>query len=295
MSWAPSRSRLRPHKIGWRAVPREFVLVAVSVVFYFGVRGLTVTNTIQAREHAHAIVAFERRLHVYVEPSIQDVISDSRHLTTLVNWIYIWGHWPVITLTLLWLVMRHPDGYRVTRNAMLLSGLVGLIVFATYPVAPPRLADIGLLDTVTRYSTAYRWLQPPMFVNQYAAVPSLHVGWDLLMGIALFTYSSHVVIRVIGVLLPALMAFAVIATANHYLLDVALGVALVLLALVAARRFEGRPRGVPDIPAPRAPAPADTSDRPRVPSAGYPATGEQATGPDARDRAPLGQHGRGTA
>jgi small-conductance mechanosensitive channel len=268
MIWSPSSSRRMPRGGGWRAVPREFALVAAGVLVYFGVRGLTITDTALARSNALDIVGFERHLHVYVEPRIQDLVDDSSRFTAVMNWIYIWGHWPVISLVLLWLLLQHPAGYRVTRNAMLLSGLVGLVVFATFPVAPPRLAGLGLVDTVTDYSSSYRVLQPPAFVNQYAAVPSLHVGWDLLMGIALVTYSSHVVVRVIGVLLPALMAFAVIATANHYLTDAVLGVTLVLLVLAVARRLERRRGGWPSIPRQRSPVTPRTSDRPRVRSAG---------------------------
>jgi hypothetical protein len=257
------------HSGGWRAVPREFVLVAGAVVIYFAVRGLTFTDTARARSNALDIVAFERRLHVYIEPSIQDLVDDSSRVTAVLNWIYIWGHWPVISLILLWLVLRDPAGYRVTRNAMLFSGLVGLVVFATFPVAPPRLAGLGLVDTVTDFSSSYRVLQPPAFVNQYAAVPSLHVGWDLLMGIALVTYGRHIVVRGVGVLLPVLMVFAVVATANHYLVDVVLGVLLVLLALAVARRLERRRRGWPSIPRQPAPMSPETSDRPRVPAAGH--------------------------
>ena len=65
------------------------------------------------------------------------------------------------------------------------AGVVGIIVFATFPVAPPRLLDVGMVDTVTQQSHAYRVLQPPSLVNRYAAMPSFHAGWDLLMGMAL--------------------------------------------------------------------------------------------------------------
>jgi hypothetical protein len=178
------------------------------------------------------------------------------------NWVYIWGHWPVIAVTLLWLVLDHPAGYRVTRNAMIISGGVGLAVFALFPLAPPRLADLGLTDTVTSYSSAYRLLQPNAFVNQYAAMPSLHAGWDLLIGIALFTYSGHRSLRAIGVLLPVLMAVSVLATANHYVADVVAGLALVLLSRAVAQHVERRrasvhPTHVPADAAPRTP--------PRVP------------------------------
>jgi membrane-associated phospholipid phosphatase len=96
------------------------------------------------------------------------------------------------------------------------------------------------VDTVTERSEAYRVLQPPAFVNQYAAMPSLHVGWDLLVGMALFTAAGCVVVRVIGALMPLLMAFAVVATANHYVVDVVAGVALVLIGHVVALRLEAR-------------------------------------------------------
>ena len=88
------------------------------------------------------------------------------------NWIYVWGHWPVIILTMLWLVLHHRDVFLRLRDGMLVSGALGLVVFVTYPVAPPRLVDPELIDTVTARSEAYRYLQPPNFVNQYAALPS---------------------------------------------------------------------------------------------------------------------------
>lgn len=231
--------RLRGSR-SWHAVPRELAYVASGVVLYFGVRGLTVANTEVAVRHAHDIVAWEKGIGLYVEPSMQDLVDDAHWLTTLMNWVYIWGHWPVISLALLWLVLDHPAGYRVTRNAMLASGTVGLVVFALFPVAPPRLANLGLIDTVTNYSSAYRVLQPADFVNQYAAMPSLHVGWDLLIGIALFTYSRHRAIRIIGVVLPVLMALSVLATANHYLADVVVGTVLVLICRAAVQRLERR-------------------------------------------------------
>jgi hypothetical protein len=224
----------------WHAVPRELAYVATGVVLYFGVRGLTHANTETAVRHARDIVTFEQKVGIYVEPSTQDLVDDAHWLTTIMNWIYIWGHWPVIAVTLLWLVLDHPAGYRVTRNAMLASGAVGLVAFTLFPLAPPRLADLGLIDTVTSYSSAYRVLQPQAFVNQYAAMPSLHVGWDLLIGIALFTYSQHRTTRLLGVMLPVLMAVSVVATANHYLADVVAGVILVLFSRAAALRLERR-------------------------------------------------------
>jgi hypothetical protein len=91
---------------------------------------------------------------------------------------------------MVWLATRHSDVFRRLRDAMMLSGAVGMVIFTTYPVAPPRLANPDLIDTVTESSESYRVLQPPAFVNQYAAMPSLHAGWDLLVGIAIVTAAS---------------------------------------------------------------------------------------------------------
>jgi hypothetical protein len=224
----------------WRGAAREILLVLAGVLVYFGVRGVAVTDAQEALDHALDLVALEKALGLYVEPSLQTLMLGSDWLVDVMNWIYIWGHWPVIVVVLLWLFFAHPAGYRRTRNAMLISGGVGLVIFAAFPVAPPRLAGLGLIDTVTEHSSAYRVLQPPAFVNQYAAMPSLHVGWDLLMGLAVYTYARHVAVRIAGLALPVLMVSSVLLTANHYVIDAAVGAVLVLASMAAARRIERR-------------------------------------------------------
>ena len=215
-------------------------LVLLMVCVYFRVRGLTVGSTEDALDHAQDITAFEEHLHLDVEEPLQTPASHSETIVTIANWIYIWGHWPIIIVTMLWLLRWHSDIFRRLRDAMMLSGAAGMVIYATYPVAPPRLADLGLIDTVTEKSRAYRVLQPPAFVNQYAAMPSLHAGWDLLVGISIVTVASTLTLRVIGYALPTLMAVAVVLTANHYVVDVIAGVILVLLAHVAALAMERR-------------------------------------------------------
>ena len=116
-------------------------------------------------------------------------------------------------------VWRH-DRYVLLRNAMFISGLIGFLFFAGVPMAPPRMADPGVVDTVTEYSDGYRALQPPALTNKYAAFPSLHAGWNLLLGIVLFQATTHRAVRAFAVAMPAVMAFAVVASANHFVLDV---------------------------------------------------------------------------
>ncbi|MFC6285138.1 phosphatase PAP2 family protein [Nocardioides sp. GCM10027113] len=221
-------------------VTTQAVVVVLGVFVYFRTRGLNEGSSAVAEAHARDIVALERTLGIHVEAELQAVVAPSATLETFANWVYIWGHWPVIVTTMVWLVWRHRDVFLRLRDGMLVSGALGLVVFVTYPVAPPRLMDLGLVDTVTESSQAYRVLQPPAFTNQYAAMPSLHSGWDLLVGIAIVTAATTTALKVVGYTLPVLMGLAVVATANHYVLDVVAGVALALLGHVAALYLERR-------------------------------------------------------
>ena len=154
------------------------------------------------------VLRLEEVLGLDVERGVQAALNGFGTLTTLANWIYIWGHWPAIVTTLVWLALRHRVVFRRLRDAMVVSGLMGLCVYTTYPVAPPRLSGLGMIDTVTQQSQAYRVLQPPAFVNQYAAMPSLHVGWDMLVGLALLAASTSLAVRALGVTMPLAMAVA---------------------------------------------------------------------------------------
>ena len=221
-----------------RWVLGQVLVVAVGVFVYFRIRGITDASVDVAHAHAHDIVGIERWLGIDVEGTVQAPVASSQTLATAANWVYVWGHWPVILMTMVWLLWQHRDAFRRLRDGMLVSGFLGMGVFVSYPVAPPRLFDLGLVDTVTESSEAYRYLQPPAFVNQYAAMPSLHAGWDLLVGLAIVGAAATVGLRMLGVLMPVLMMWAVVATANHYVLDVVAGVILALIGHAVALHLE---------------------------------------------------------
>jgi len=240
-----SRREIPGTHVRLASAAKEVVLIALAVVAYFGVRGLTEGGRDAAVHNALRVIDVERLFGVSSGQRLQDALLQFPGTETAMNIVYIWGHWPVIFLVACWLFAARHRTYCLLRNAFLISGAVGLIVFATFPVAPPRLAGLGVEDTITQHSYAYRVLQPPAFVNQYAAMPSLHFGWDLLIGGALVVEARWRVFRVLGALLPALMAIAVLATANHFVLDVIAGTvvaALGLLAAIALRRWRERPR-----------------------------------------------------
>jgi membrane-associated phospholipid phosphatase len=210
------------------------VLLCVGAVFvYFRIRGLTDANRAEAYQNADLIQAAERQLGIDWEYALQQQVIDSPLATKVLNWIYIFGHWPVIVVVLIWLLTRHPEVFRRIRNAMFASGAVGMVIFAAFPVAPPRLDGLGLVDTVAEQSSAYRILQPTAFTNQYAAMPSLHVGWDLLIGLAIWTAARQVWLRLLGLAMPVAMTISVVLTANHYLLDIVAGAGLTTVAWLA--------------------------------------------------------------
>jgi hypothetical protein len=164
----------------------------------------------------------------------------SRVLVDVANAVYIYGHWPIlIGAGILLFRYRRRDYYRL-RNACILTGLIGLVIFSLFPVAPPRLTDMPVIDTVTRDSEGYRQILPAALVNQYAAVPSFHVGWNLLVGIVVFGATRNWLLRGFAVLMPVAMGLAVVATANHYVIDVFAGVAIVLGGLAIVRLIETR-------------------------------------------------------
>lgn len=223
--------------LAWQAT-----LLLVAVATYFGVRGLTVGDPGTATSNAHGVVALERSLGIFLEQPAQALALDLPGVMTVLNAIYIYGHWPVIAAVLVWLAWQRPDAYPVYRNALLISGLVGMVIVALHPVAPPRLMDLGFIDTVTTQTNAYRVLQPPQFTNPYAAMPSFHAGWDLLVGIALVRESRTPWLRTAGRALPVLMVVSVVLTGNHYFLDVVAGDVIVLAALAVATRWQRRTR-----------------------------------------------------
>jgi hypothetical protein len=221
-----------------RLLTEASILVAAYLA-YEVVRRLVAPDSGDAFGHAFNIIRFEQELGIFFEPSLQRLIVDHHWLVTLFNWVYVWGYLPVISAAALYLYVRHHDFYTRYRNAFLLSGAAGLLIFAMLPVAPPRMfPEFGFVDTVRLNSSVYRSFEGSDLVNEFAAVPSFHFGWILLVGIALIQTNHHILVRGTAILLPLLMLAAVLFTANHYVIDAIIGGAIVLAALAAVRGIE---------------------------------------------------------
>jgi len=232
-----ARARRRRRRIHWSDLGLQAGLITIAALLYFGVRYVTTGSQNVAIANARRILDLEALLGIDVEQSIQAAVVSSRAIVTLSNWVYMWAHLHVIIFTFAWLYFRAPSDYARFRNALFVSGAVGLVVFALFPVAPPRLLHDGFVDTITEWSTSYRVLQPPSLVNEYAAVPSFHVGWNLLAAIFLARNLGRMRWRYIPYLSPFLMTLAVVFTANHYVLDAVAGALVATLGLWAGWRL----------------------------------------------------------
>ena len=186
--------------------------------------------------NARRVLRFESRIGSMLRARPRSGSLAMIWAVTLANWVYIWGHWPVIIATLVWLFARHRDDYLLLRNAMFISGAIGLIIFVSWPVAPPRLLP-EFVDTVTERSSSYRVLQPPGLVNKYAAMPSLHFGWNLLVGVVIYRLARTPLTEGYAIVGPILMALAVVLTANHFIVDAIAGGIVALAGLVLALRL----------------------------------------------------------
>jgi len=233
------RALLGPVTRVWAHLARELCLAVILYFVYYLVRGMVKDQVDVARERANALIHFERRLGIFLEPTIQQHALHHDLLIRFVNWVYVWWFWPTIIFGLCWLYLYHRDEYGAYRNAILISGAMGLVVFALFPLAPPRFIDgLGIADTVRQRSVSSHVLLPQGLANKYAAMPSLHVGWTFLMGTALMRFGRHAITRVGGGLLPICMFTSVVVTGNHYILDGLVGMAFTMIALAAAYELE---------------------------------------------------------
>jgi len=214
----------------------ELGLVALGFLLYFLVRGGVVDRPGDALEHARWIIQGQRAAGVFIEPLVNDWAMAAAWRVRLFNFVYFWLDFPLIIGVGLYLFWRSRRHYTLLRDALLISGAMALFLYWTFPVAPPRyLPEWGFVDTMQQYAKlSYQAQSLRPFVNPFAAVPSLHVGWAMLFAIVIFQVSQAPLVRAAGASVLGLQSVAVLATANHFLFDAAAGVVISLAALVAA-------------------------------------------------------------
>jgi PAP2 superfamily protein len=246
----------------------ELVLVALAFLLYFIVRANVIDRPDLAVENALRIVDLEKALGINVEADLQQAILDHRPVVRFFNFVYFWLDFPLIAVIGMLLYFRRRPQYTFTRDAILFSGALALVCYAMFPVAPPRLLPgSGVIDTLQALDNlSYQAQSTEFFVNPYAAMPSLHVGWAFLVSIGVvMAFPGNRVVLVLAVLHPITQWASTIFTGNHYILDGVGGVVVIAFGLAFAMFMQRR-----GYPALRRLAGLDTRDQ--VEASGQPAS-----------------------
>jgi PAP2 superfamily len=203
---------------------------------YLVLRGFTIGSAAEAVAHADKVVGAERALDLFHEAALQGALGP---LAEIFSTYYMLGFGPLLGLVIVWLALRRPELYRELRTVLLVSLAIASIGYVLFPTAPPRLVPgLGIADTVGLSGHDTGSFAGIRF-DPYAAMPSMHVGWALIVGLYGRRVARARILRLFFLLHPAVMAVAVSATGNHYFLDSAAGVAVAGLALALVQT---RPR-----------------------------------------------------
>jgi hypothetical protein len=208
------------------------MLFALALLAYQLSRAFVVGDAGDAVRNAWGIIDLEKASGIFFESSVQRWMLDNLHVTQVLNHFYVWAHLPVTALFFVWLYKRRSSVYPFVRNAFFVANGVALAVFVVYPVAPPRLmTSEGFIDTLSIISgidlhagNLSGWFNP------FAAVPSMHFGYALMVGVVAALLIRSWPIKLVVLTYPVLVFITIVGTANHYVLDALAGGAVFLAA-----------------------------------------------------------------
>ncbi len=234
---------------GRRLFPRGYADFGYQLLIWFGflaayqvARGVADRDPTRAFANGWRVIDVEQRLAGLGELTLQGWTQSSRVLETLVSWTYWNSEFTVIGLALLWVYFRRNSAFLRFRNTILLANVLGLIGYVFLPTAPPRLfTSMGFTDTLSQFGGLNHGSGlVELASNPYAAMPSLHAADALIVGVILASVVRHPVWKAVWLLWPAWVWFAVMATGNHFWLDVLAGImlAVISLAIVYRARFK---------------------------------------------------------
>jgi hypothetical protein len=252
--------RRRTSPVRWTG---ELGLLALLYAGYLAARAVMGVHIGEAVERGQQILDLEAIANLDVERPLNTLVAAVPALGLLFAYLYATLHYVVTPTVLVWIAVRRQDGYRQARNALLAATAIGLIGYWLLPTAPPRLLGTGFTDTMAAFSGMGWWGEAASaprgmeaISNQYAALPSLHVGWAVWVALTLSRHARNPLLRRWVWAYPALMTVVVMATANHYLVDALAGIACACLGnwfagripVTSRRRGSGRWQRVGDRP-----------------------------------------------
>jgi hypothetical protein len=235
---------VRPRLRWWR----ELLYIAVFYFIYSSIRNLSGTEA-RAHKHALTIIKVEKALGLYHEHAFQHLFgihqgADYHHLhlrTVIQFWNVYYGgpHFAVTIVAIIWLFRFHPERYPLWRNTLAFTTALALIGFALFPLMPPRLIGHGFVDTLEYVGGLWSFHSGPInkVSNQYAAMPSLHFAWALWCTCVFYPSCRRWWTKALAIAHPVCTFFAIVVTANHYIIDALGGVVILVVGYVLGRAF----------------------------------------------------------
>lgn len=229
---------------GWFDALRQLVLFAGAYYLYRLVRGLTDGNANVAFDNARELVELERSLGLFFEPGFQGwALRHASFLVDFGNFMYVNSHFVITTTFLVWLYIKRNASFYYVRNLFMIAMLLALVGYVVYPTAPPRfLPEWGFTDTVATFVGEEAASKADVLYNPFAAVPSMHVAFALMIGIPAIRLVRSRMLKIAWGVYPAVVTFVVVVTANHYWVDAALGALVAALSAAAASAMLARAR-----------------------------------------------------
>ncbi len=232
----------------FRAVRRprlweEVLFIGASYFLYSLIRNGVPTHERLAYHRAAQIMSVQHWLHLDFELTLNKALAGVGWLAQVADYYYATMHFAVTIGVLAWLYLRHPLQYRSVRTVLYATNIIALIGFWLFPLAPPRLIGRGFIDTVVVFNTWGSWGSSGVDAasNQFAAMPSLHIGWSLWCACAIVMLAKSKWAKILGALYPVATCLVIMGTANHYILDAAGGVVTLMLGFGVQRLLSGRP------------------------------------------------------
>jgi hypothetical protein len=227
---------------GFADLLRQLALFCGAYWLYRLTRGLVYDQTVAAFTHARQLVDLERSLHVFVEPSVQTWAIGTGFLDDAASWMYLNSHFIVTTCTLGFIYLRRNEHFYFVRNMFMVAMGLALIGYVIYPTAPPRmLPELGFVDSVADFTGISESSVGALF-NPFAAVPSMHVCFALMLSIPMIRMARHGWAKALWAVYAPVVTFVVIATANHWVFDAWTGAAVAAVSAVAAQTLFARAR-----------------------------------------------------
>jgi hypothetical protein len=224
---------------GWPDLLRQILLFCGAYWLYRLVRGFTDGRATEAFDNARDVIGLEQHLGLFVEPALQAWTEGQRWLIDSASWMYVNSHFVVTTFTLAFIYLRRNPSFYFIRNMFMVAMGIALVLYAAYPTAPPRfMPEYGFSDSVAQFTgLTAKGSSAAALYNPFAAVPSMHVAFALMLGVPMARMARHRWAKALWLAYPWLVTFVVVATANHWWFDAFTGALVAGVSALAAVLF----------------------------------------------------------